>query len=460
MWGIPGYPLLVAGRTSSCPSIAGANSQIEFRSGSLPFTEEDSVNIEQVQEAIKELQQQGYEVWTRVFAAPGFNLTKTWGSLFERKEVQFRPVERNPKNPGEANDEAIVRACKMLAASKKNRYIVLLASDCGFLDVLQEIAEEGASVCLCTSARNLGAISRFRTCGVRVIELVSQTSSFSAVRAILNADGSGHVELAKPFKYDGSGSEDRELCSNFLHDLGYLPESDTRLTQSTAKFWFANSLGSIAVFPQQLATEKVCRMVSRRRRWQRYRDDLVLLLPLASPRRLSTKQRKIYGTRLGQQLYVGGGPVMLKDTKNLVQRAFTKLGYLDGCFNTDLAEAALLFVNASDNCHRLRKVLDLLPSEGDTVADVIDKLRSALRSNLTDARWRVAPSDSKIRQLLCKQGFLSNVNAVAEDVLRAMSQYSLLHGLPAMRSYNGYVFRILRSLDSSIGTTRPIEIGR
>ena len=400
-------------------------------------------------------------MWTRVFAAPGFNLTKAWASLFERKEVQFRPVERNPKNRGEANDEAIVRACKILAASKKNRYIVLLASDCGFLDVLQEIAEEGASVCLCTSARNLGAISRFRKCGVRVIELVSQTSSFSAVRAILNADGSGHVELAKPFKYDGSGSEDRELCSNFLHDLGYLPESDTTLTQSTAKFWFANSLGSIAVFPQQLATEKVCRMVSRRRRWQRYRDDLVLLLPLAAtPQRLSTKQQNIYGTPLGRRLYAGGGPVMLKDSKNLVRRAFTKLGYLDGRLNTDMEEAALLFVNAPDNCHRLRKVLDLLPSEGDTVADVIDKLRSALRSNLTDARWRVAPSDSKIRQLLCKQGFLSNVNAVAEDVLRAMSQYSLQHGLPAMRSYNGYVFRILRSLDKSIGTARPIEIGR
>ena len=419
---------------------------------------QDSANIQQIQEAIEKLQQKGYKVRTRVFAAPGFDLTKTWASLFKRKEVRFQPVERNPKNRGEANDEAIVSACKKLAASKKNRYIVLLASDCGFLDVLQEVAEEGASVGLCTSARNLGVISRFRQRGVRVIELVSQTSSFSAVRAILNADGSGHVELAKPFKYDAS--EDRELCSNFLHDLGYLAESSfgTRLTQSTAKFWFANSLGSLVVFPQQFATQKVCSVASRRRRWQRYRDDLVLLLPLASPRRLSTKQQNIYGTSLGRQLYQGGGPVMLKDSKDLVRRAFRKLGYIDDCLNTDMGEAALLFVNALDNCYRLRKVLDLLPSEGDTVAEVIDKLRCAFRSNLTDARWRVAPSDDAIRRLLCKQGFLSNVNAAAEDVLAAMSEYSLQHGLPTMRSYNGYVFRILRSLDSSPTTTSLIQI--
>ncbi|CAE7715060.1 unnamed protein product [Symbiodinium sp. CCMP2592] len=414
--------------------------------------------MEQIQEAIEKLQQRGYKVRTRVFAAPGFDLTKTWASFFKRKEVRFQPVERNPKNRGEANDEAIVRACKKLAASKKNRCIVLLASDCGFLDVLQEAAEEGASVRLCTSARNLAVISRFRQRGVRVIELVSQTSSFSAVRAILNADGSGHVELTKPFKYDAS--EDRELCSNFLHDLGYLPESGARLTQSTAKFWFANSLGSLVVFPQQFATQKVCSAASGRRRWQRYRDDLVLLLPLASRRRLSQKQQNIYGTSLGWQLYRGGGPVMLKDSKNLVRRAFTKLGYLDACLNTDMEEAALLFVNAHDNTYKLRKVLDLLPSEGDTVAEVIDKLRCAFRSNLTDARWRVAPRDSSIRRLLYKQGFLSNVNVAAEDVLAAMSEYSRQHGLPTMRSYNGYVFRILQYLDSAPSTTSLIEISR
>lgn len=149
---------------------------------------------------------------------------------------------------------------------------------------------------------------------------------------------------------------------------------------------------------------------------------------------------------------------MLKDSRDLVQRAFTKLGYLDGDLNTDMEEAALVFVNASRNTHVLRKELDLLPTEKDSFTDTIDKLRCAFRSNLSQARWKVAPSDSVIRRLLCKHGLLSNVHATAEDVLAAMTQYSLQHGLPTMRSYNGYVFRILRSLDSNPTTTSLIEI--
>ncbi|CAE7879147.1 CAX4 [Symbiodinium necroappetens] len=199
-------------------------------------------------------------------------------------------------------------------------------------------------------------------------------------------------------------------------------------------------------------------MASSRRPWRKYRDDLVLLLPVATPSRMSRKQQDLYGTSLSRQIYRGGGPVMLKDSRALVQRAFTKLGYLDGDLNTDMEEAALVFVNAPHNTHVLRKELDLLPTEKDNFADTLDKLRCAFRSNLSQARWKVAPSDSTIRRLLCKQGLLSNVHTTSEDVLAAMTQYSLQHGLPTMRSYNGYVYRILRSLDCSPTTTSLIEI--
>lgn len=417
----------------------------------------DSASLEQIQEAMENLQEEGYKVRTRVFAAPRQDLSKRWAPFFQRKEVLFQPVSRNPRNRGEANDEAIVSACKRLAASRKNRCIALLASDCGYKDVLRDIAQEGTSVCLCTSTRNVAVIDQYRGCGVRVIELVCRTSNFSKVRAVLHANGGGHVELAEPFKYDAS--EDHELCNNFLHDLGYMTDIPQKwTTQSTAKFWFANSLGSLIVFPQQFATKKVCRMASSRRQWRKYRDDLVLLLPVAAPSRMSRKQQDLYGTSLSRQIYRGGGPVMLKDSRDLVQRAFTKLGYLDGDLNTDMEEAALVFVNASRNTHVLRKELDLLPTEKDSFTDTIDKLRCAFRSNLSQARWKVAPSDSVIRRLLCKHGLLSNVHATAEDVLAAMTQYSLQHGLPTMRSYNGYVFRILRSLDSNPTTTSLIEI--
>ena len=353
---------------------------------------------------MENLQEEGYKVRTRVFAAPRQDLSKRWAPFCQRKEVLFQPVSRNPRNRGEANDEAIVSACKRLAASRKNRCIALLASDCGYKDVLRDIAQEGASVCLCTSTRNVAVIDQYRGCGVRVIELVCRTSNFSKVRAVLHANGGGHVELAEPFKYDAS--EDHELCNTFLHDLGYMADIPQKwTTQSTAKFWFANSLGSLIVFPQQFATKKVCRMASSRRQWRKYRDDLVLLLPVAAPSRMSRKQQDLYGTSLSRQIYRGGGPVMLKDSRALVQRAFTKLGYLDGDLNTDMEEAALVFVNAPHNTHVIRKELDLLPTEKDSFADTLDKLRCAFRSNLSQARWKVAPSDSTIRRLSASKGF-------------------------------------------------------
>ena len=73
------------------------------------------------------------------------------------------------------------------------------------------------------------------------------------------------------------------------------------LGHGTAKFWFANSLGPLTVFPQQCATNAVRRLASIRKSWKRYRDDLVFCFPISSGATLTQKQRGVYGTTLARR---------------------------------------------------------------------------------------------------------------------------------------------------------------
>ena len=176
-------------------------------------------------------------------------------------------------------------------------------------------------------------------------------------------------------------------------------------------------------------------------------------------RRLTSKtQIRKFGTGVAKALFLGGGPFLLNDSTNLVHEALRRLGYMDNDMNTNLQEAMLVFVNAANHKYKLRKQLDSLPTETDTAAEVEDKLRHAFLSHLTDGQWRLPRSDVEIRKRLCKEGFLLDTEATCRDVFRAMTKYARRHQLPEMKTYNGYVFRLLSHMDSSPTKTGAIEI--
>ena len=101
------------------------------------------------------------------------------------------------------------------------------------------------------------------------------------VRAVLDTTGGGYVYLADPYAAFENSSVALNV-SQFLEDLGYRKQGDRFLLQASAKFWFANCLGSLTVFPLQLATLSVHEMMQAHEHYERYSGDLAFLLPVSS----------------------------------------------------------------------------------------------------------------------------------------------------------------------------------
>ena len=338
--------------------------------------------------------------------------------------------------------------------------MALLTSDYDFVDSIKQAMGLGRQILVCVSSKYKAVIRRYQSAGVPVQELRPRLSVFPKVRAILHSDGSGHVQLDErcPPWYDTASADS---CKCFLVDLGYMTGREDHFVHSTAKFWLTNELGSITVFPSQIGVKQVCQQMQNHggREWRRYADNLAFFLPKSSAgKKLTKPQIGKFGTGLSRSFFKGGGPFMLKDCSNLVCEALRRLGYMDDDMNADLQEAMFVFVNAPTNKYTLRKPLDALPSRTDTAAEVEDKLRHAFLSHRTDGQWRIAPKDVQTRRQLCKQGFLADVKASRGEVFRAMAKYARRHQLPEMKTYNGYLFRLLYHLDSNPDKTGAIEI--
>ena len=227
------------------------------------------------------------------------------------------------------------------------------------------------------------------------------------------------------------------------------------LMPSVAKFWFMHRLGPVTVFPAQQGcaeTIQFVRQAGAEAPWLRYRNNLAFLLPTTSS---SKKTRKIldeFGGLKPKRIFRGGGPFIIHDSPDMVVQALSMMGYLDYKSNADVAEAMLTFVNMPENKHRLRKYCDALPSSEDTISDVSEKLRQAFLSHGTDGQWRLAPKDAEVRKELCKQGLLTSEASTKSAVLQAMIKFARRHKLSEMRSYNGYLLRILHHMNKSSPT--------
>ena len=370
----------------------------------------DIHSVEDIQFAIRELHQMRHKVRTHVFAEPGRERNEKWHQFFSTKAVFFHPVLRNSAEEGEANDEAISQKCAVLSEDGDRDSISLLVSDMGYLDMIQRMGKRGVAVLIFVAARCLSVLRNYRKAGVQVAEIKPRTEQVFTVRAVLHSDGAGRVELTKPC-YPKDITKDGELCYNFLRDLGYVEEEREDIRHAAAKFWHTNHLGQITLFPMQQGIEDVCTRVSARSRgkWLRQMDECALVLPIsARGGTLSKKAITTYSSAVARQVFRGGGPFMIRDSVNMVDQALTKLGYLDNGMNSDLAEAMLVFVNATEILHTLRKKLDALPAPGDTVTDVRDKLRYSFLSHLSSGQWRIARKDGMVRLLLNRGGFLAN----------------------------------------------------
>ncbi|CAE7477464.1 unnamed protein product [Symbiodinium pilosum] len=407
---------------------------------------------------MSELEKMGLAVHTTVFAPPGRGTNRKWSQFFQQSKITFHPVKRNSNHGGEANDNEIVKA---LQTCTKTCSFALLTSDFDFLGVVQQAAASNKKMFVFIPAQKRVVIDRYRSAGVQVYKLQPRIDRFPRVTAMLHQNGEGQVQLGDPCRpYDSS--EKVKVCTGFLQDLGYVSAACREyLVHATTKFWLSNNLGSLTVFPQQLAIEEVWQLLrdqGGKKPWKNYKHDMAFVLPMTSVGKPTKKQLNKFGSALARRVFMGGGPCMLQDSTLLVSQALRQLGYLDEDMNADLFEAMLVFINCTDHRFALRKQLDAVPTHTDTAAGVAEKLRRAFLSHLTSGQWRVAPKDTNVRSLLHRQGFLSTVKAAPRDVFHAMARYARRHRLPDMKTYNGLVFRILDSLESNPTKTGVIEI--
>lgn len=106
--------------------------------------------------------------------------------------------------------------------------------------------------------------------------------------------------------------------------------------QRTAKFWFANGLGSLQVYPSLLATLALDDAIrQKRQRWVSNTKSLAYILPITSITKGTKVGLKTYGSRRARSIFQGGGPMILEDSPDLATQALHKLGYLDHSWNTD-----------------------------------------------------------------------------------------------------------------------------
>lgn len=254
----------------------------------------------------------------------------------------------------------------------------------------------------------------------------------------------------------------QETVAEFLEQLGYGVGRQGYMIQKCAKFWFANRMDSLTVFPYQpsvMAIHRICTQ-TKSTNFERYSGNLAYFLPITARRgKLKKGEESTFGYVRARGVFKGGGPFMLKDSSELVVHALKRLGYLDDAFNSDVPEAMFLFINAAENKIPLRK-MGMLPAVGEGHLEVDRKLRKVFLSHGTPGTWQlVSKSMATVVEILKKANVLSpGTEYSVEDVegtFEAMQSYVKQQRLPSMRTFNGLAFQILRN-NKRYPTTRPV----
>ena len=171
--------------------------------------------------------------------------------------------------------------------------------------------------------------------------------------------------------------------------------------------------------------------------------------------RTSKKKQLELGGTLAFRVLQGGGPAMLWDSDRLTLQVLSRLGYLDNDLNADVRESLLVFVNGCRNKLLLRQ-MDALPTPGQTVDDLCSSLRHIFLSSRVDGNWQLAPKDGLVRKLLVNSVELASVTASSTDVLRAMQVFSSKNMLPCMKTYNGFLWQVMRFANMNDPSRRDV----
>ena len=343
-----------------------------------------------------------------------------------------------------------------------------MTNDKGFADVLKHVIVAGKpSTCVIIPNRTTSVVNFYKEEGIPVLTLPSE-ERFTKIRAVLHADGDGTVEFGEAI--DSAHRAEAEVMYNSWEEMlksqacsAAFSSADAYPIQRIAKFWFANGLGSLPVFPVPLATSALDHAIRyESQNWVSNSQAFAFALPVR-PGRVTQKQLKIYGSKLARNIFRGGGPFMLEDSSDLVAHFLHKLGYLDDTWNSDFTEALNCFWNASGCKMQLRKLGVQLDTR-ETTARAAAKLRTALLSDSCNGQWQPGgTSMPAVIDMLQRKSLLSlgSESPAMDEVWCAMRTYAEVHGLPRMKTFNALAAHILQHADQKDPLRRgKIEIAK
>ncbi|CAK8987442.1 Phosphopantothenate--cysteine ligase 1 [Durusdinium trenchii] len=407
----------------------------------------DSSSIEEIEQAISLLEAQGHAVKTTIFAEPERRENRNWTEFLLKPNVSFEAVGRYQK--ADPNDEAIECFMRKLSGRPGLYCIALLTRDTDFIPATLDLQASGTHICVLVCALMHSVSGKYKAAGVKTFTLNAPERRSSRVRAILHDTGDGSVELADPWTSFEQKEKSLEVMK-FLEDFGYRDGTGFTI-QAAAKFWFANSLGSLVVFPSQLATISLSDLVRSHgtRGWERYSGELAYILPISNKGKKRDTRVLKYGSSAACAVYQGGGPFILKKSADLATQVLKRLGYLDDDLNANLTEALRCFVNAAENKKVLRK-FGILPDTMYKGQCMIDHLNTAFCSHITPGTWQMMTSQEALRlevgTILEKAKILSKADrgCSRNKFFNAMKDFARNRHLPIMKTFNGQAFQIRR----------------
>ena len=421
----------------------------------------DNIGKDLVEEAKSFLRDEHLEVL--VFGNPQLCRAKRWSGFFNVPEHKFLAVDR-VSGFSDPNDDAIKREAERLVKHPQTKGFGLLSSDKDFVDLAKIVQSFGKQMRVFLVRHRSGSRRAFEELGATVCLLDPGEQAVSKVRAVLNSDGSGWAELAEDQPDPQSMALAADI-SDTLCGLGYRSHHKYPLVPALAKFWFRHDLGPLVVYPMDSALRSAHKVLSGQNQFKALKspkkDDLAFVLPVSGPmqtkKTMSAADRQLYGgSGRAKRIYAGGGPFILRQSNCLTMNVLRRLGYLDNCWNLDLNEALLVFLNLTDNKRNLRKA-GMLPDMKDSHHEIQMKINQALLSEQAHGNWSLAPRDMEVRYQLVAAGLLHKAEQPREEVLTAMQEYTRRHGLRAMKSYNGYVWQ-LKQLQNASDPSRRDQV--
>lgn len=349
---------------------------------------------------------------------------------------------RSKDSLSEPNDEAIRRAPLEESTRDDVTCIALVTSDTDFLDTLVRLQNNysGLSFVVLIPERKHAVLGKYSNANIRVVQL---KAAFRGSR--VPCKGNGSVHLADPYVSFDNSAAGKLVCA-FLKDFGFMGDNGI-LVQAAAKFWYANQLGSLTVYPPQLATISVHEvMQGSREDYERYTTGLAFVQPVSSKSRSSKAGLRKYGSAVAR-------PFMLEDSPELTAQVLRRLGYLDDDLN-DFTEALFCFANSAENKKNMETVWQ--------TSWFRSQKFPAFLSQGSHGDWQHIRKDKSAMQPVVIQLQKAKVIGRAEyasiEVFEGMEMYLEQHGLRTMQTFNGRALRILQHIERSPDRRALIEV--